>query len=115
MESLALYDPLTGLANRRLFRDRLQNSIINAQRTNTSVALMFIDMDQFKRVYDTLGHDTGDLLLIEVAKRLKSNLRETDTVSRVGGDEFTVLLTDIRSSEDALLVEIGRASCRERV
>ena len=104
MESLALYDPLTGLANRRLFRDRLQNSIINAQRTNTSVALMFIDMDQFKRVNDTLGHDTGDLLLIEVAKRLKSNLRETDTVSRVGGDEFTVLLTDIRSSEDALLV-----------
>src|SRR5690554_7828230 len=61
-------------------------------------------MDQFKRVNDTLGHDTGDLLLIEVAKRLKSNLRETDTVSRVGGDEFTVLLTDIRSSEDALLV-----------
>lgn len=104
METLAFYDSLTGLANRRLFRDRLKVSIAKALRNKTSVALMFIDMDQFKRVNDTLGHDAGDLLLIEVARRLQLNMRETDTVSRVGGDEFTVLLTDIHNSNDVLLV-----------
>ncbi len=104
METLAFYDPLTGLANRRLFRDRLKSSIAKAQRTKTSVALLFIDMDQFKRINDTLGHDAGDLLLVEVARRLQANMRETDTVSRVGGDEFTILLTDVRSSHDVLLV-----------
>lgn len=104
METLAFYDSLTGLANRRLFRDRLKNAIAKAQRNQSAVALMFIDMDQFKRVNDTLGHDAGDLLLIEVSKRLQDNMRESDTVSRVGGDEFTVLLTDIHSSNDVLLV-----------
>lgn len=104
METLAFYDSLTGLANRRLFRDRLVKSIANAQRTQSSVALMFIDMDQFKRINDTLGHDAGDVLLVEVAKRLQQNVRETDTVSRVGGDEFTVLLTDVHDSHDVLLI-----------
>lgn len=104
METLAFYDPLTGLANRRLFRDRLKKSISKAQRGKTAVALMFIDMDKFKRINDTLGHDAGDLLLVEVARRLQENMRDTDTVSRVGGDEFTVLLTDINSSTDALLI-----------
>lgn len=104
METLAFYDPLTGLANRRLFRDRLKSSISNAHRTKSSTALMFIDMDQFKRINDTLGHDAGDLLLIEIANRLQDSVRETDTVSRVGGDEFTVLLTDVNSSHDVLLI-----------
>lgn len=102
METLAFYDPLTGLANRRLFRDRLKKSIAKALRTKSSVALLFIDMDQFKRVNDSLGHDAGDLLLIEVARRLQENMRETDTVSRVGGDEFTILLTDVHSTHDVL-------------
>src|SRR5690554_3337810 len=110
METLAFYDSLTGLANRRLFRDRLKVSIAKALRDKTSVALMFIDMDQFKRVNDTLGHDAGDLLLIEVARRLQLNMRETDTVSRVGGDEFTVLLTDIHRSEER---RVGK-ECRYR-
>lgn len=104
METLAFYDSLTGLANRRLFRDRLIKAIAKAQRSKTSVALMFIDMDQFKRINDTLGHDAGDVLLIEIAKRLQESVRETDTVSRVGGDEFTILLTEVHDSHDVLVI-----------
>lgn len=104
METLAFYDALTGLANRRLFRDRLESSILSAQRHNKSVALLFLDMDQFKRINDSLGHDAGDELLIAVAKRLKECVRETDTVSRIGGDEFTILLTDIQSNSDVVIV-----------
>ncbi|MCY0967343.1 putative bifunctional diguanylate cyclase/phosphodiesterase [Parathalassolituus penaei] len=104
MEHLAFYDALTGLANRRLFRNRLGKSIKAAQRTNSSLALMFLDMDQFKRVNDTLGHDAGDLLLQEVAHRLSSNVRDRDTVSRIGGDEFTILLTDVHHTSDVMTV-----------
>ncbi len=104
MENLAFYDPLTGLANRRLFRNRLDKAVKSVQRNGTSMALMFLDMDQFKRVNDTLGHDAGDVLLKEVAGRLSNTVRENDTVSRIGGDEFTILLTDVHHTSDVLTV-----------
>lgn len=104
MESLAFYDALTGLANRRLFRNRLEKAITTVKRTPSSVALMFLDMDQFKRINDTLGHDAGDELLKTVADRLCSCVRESDTVSRIGGDEFTILLTEIHNSSDVVTV-----------
>merc|ERR1712000_395320 len=78
METLAFYDPLTGLANRRLFRNRLEKAVKTVMRSGTSMALMFLDMDQFKRVNDTLGHDAGDSLLKEVASRLNNTVREND-------------------------------------
>ena len=95
METLALFDSLTGLANRRLFTDRLNVSILNAQRHNKITALFILDLDQFKRINDTLGHQAGDQLLLIVAERLKACVREQDTVARLGGDEFTILLNDI--------------------
>ena len=104
METLAFYDPLTGLANRRLFRNRLEKAVKSVQRSDASMALMFLDMDQFKRVNDTLGHDAGDILLKEVANRLSAVVRENDTVSRIGGDEFTILLTDVHHTSDVLIV-----------
>ncbi len=93
---LAHYDILTALPNRILFQDRLKHAIVKAKRYKTKVALMFLDLDNFKTVNDTLGHDYGDMLLIEISKRLKSILREQDTVSRLGGDEFTVILEDLK-------------------
>lgn len=104
METLAFFDPLTGLANRRLFKNRLEKSVKQATRSGNSMALLFLDMDQFKRVNDTLGHDAGDVLLKEVANRLNQTVRENDTVSRIGGDEFTILLTDISSVQDVRVV-----------
>jgi diguanylate cyclase (GGDEF)-like protein/PAS domain S-box-containing protein len=104
METLAFYDPLTGLANRRLFKNRLDKSVKAVMRSGKSMALMFLDMDQFKRVNDTLGHDAGDILLKEVANRLNNTVRENDTVSRIGGDEFTILLTDVKSTQDVRVV-----------
>ncbi len=98
MKQLALYDPLTGLANRRLFIDRLEQSIRASRRDRNKLALLFLDLDQFKRINDTLGHDAGDMLLQTVAQRLRRCVREKDTVSRLGGDEFTVLLTDLEDN-----------------
>lgn len=95
MENLAWFDSLTGLANRRLFTDRLNVSILNAQRHKKTTALFILDLDQFKRINDTLGHQSGDELLLIVAERLKACVREQDTVARLGGDEFTILLNDI--------------------
>ena len=102
MENLAFYDPLTGLSNRRLFKERLEKSIADCKRRGTYLALLFLDLDQFKRINDSLGHDAGDQLLVESAKRLVKSVRESDTVSRIGGDEFTVLLNDIESSHDVI-------------
>ena len=104
MENLAFYDPLTGLANRRLFKNRLEKAVKSVLRSGSSMALMFLDMDQFKRINDTLGHDAGDILLKEVAHRLSATVRENDTVSRIGGDEFTILLTDVHHTSDVLIV-----------
>ncbi|MBJ54412.1 MAG: GGDEF domain-containing protein [Gammaproteobacteria bacterium] len=104
MEQLAFYDPLTGLENRRLFKDRLEQSLKHVRRSKKSTALLFIDLDQFKRINDTLGHDAGDELLTTVARRLRECVREEDIVARLGGDEFTILLADISHADDAGLV-----------
>jgi diguanylate cyclase (GGDEF)-like protein len=101
---MARHDVLTDLPNRQLFDDRLQTSLAIARRNKGRLALLYIDLDKFKQVNDTLGHLVGDLLLIEVAQRITSCLRESDTVGRMGGDEFMVLLNDILSTEDASVV-----------
>ncbi|TPQ25726.1 EAL domain-containing protein [Methylomonas koyamae] len=92
MQHQASYDTLTGLPNRRMFRDRLHEEIGKAARGGESLALLFIDLDRFKEVNDTLGHEIGDLLLVEAAQRIRASVRETDTVARLGGDEFIVIL-----------------------
>jgi diguanylate cyclase (GGDEF)-like protein len=101
MQHMAQYDALTHLPNRALFTDRLQQAIAAAQRNCTRLALMFIDLDRFKPVNDTYGHAVGDLLLKDVALRIQDCLRESDTVARIGGDEFVVLLPLIESEQDA--------------
>jgi diguanylate cyclase (GGDEF)-like protein len=91
----AFFDTLTGLPNRRMFRDRLEQEIKRCKRDAQQLAILFIDLDHFKEVNDTLGHDNGDLLLVEAGQRIQSCLRESDTVARMGGDEFTVILTEV--------------------
>jgi len=95
IRSLAFYDPLTELPNRRLLLDRLNQALAVSSRKRQRGALLFLDLDQFKMLNDTLGHDMGDLLLQQVAARLTSSVRESDTVARLGGDEFVVLLEDL--------------------
>lgn len=96
----ANFDALTNLPNRNLFLDRLGRAMVRAKRNHNQVALMFIDLDRFKSVNDTLGHNVGDLLLQEAAVRLTHSVRETDTVSRLGGDEFTIVLPDLTHGGD---------------
>lgn len=98
---LAYSDPLTELPNRRLFQDRLEHAIVLSNRSNQYRALMFLDMDNFKALNDTRGHRMGDLLLIEVARRLKLCARASDTVARMGGDEFVVLLGELSENEQS--------------
>jgi len=97
----ANYDGLTGLPNRRMFMDRLTQEMRKAHRTGLPVALMFLDLDRFKEINDTLGHDMGDLLLKEAARRLSSCVRESDTVARLGGDEFTIVAGDLEDIGNA--------------
>jgi len=91
----AFYDALTGLPNRRMLRDRLEQDIKKSRRDDHQLALLFIDLDHFKEVNDTLGHDRGDLLLIEAGRRIQDCVRDSDTVARMGGDEFTVILAEL--------------------
>ena len=101
LRQLAFHDPLTLLANRNLFRDRVQHALALAQRGDSSVAVMFLDLDNFKNVNDSLGHDAGDRLLQAVAQRIVKTTRSSDTVARLGGDEFAVLVEGIASQRDA--------------
>ncbi|MBS4050992.1 MAG: EAL domain-containing protein [Methylomonas sp.] len=100
---LAYHDKLTGLPNRDLFHDRLNASILRAKRNQTDIAVLFIDIDHFKYINDTFGHAKGDLLLQKVANKLKGCLRENDTLARMGGDEFTVILEDFAFQADVEL------------
>jgi diguanylate cyclase (GGDEF)-like protein/PAS domain S-box-containing protein len=104
IEYQAYHDALTGLPNRLLFRDRLTIALAHAKRQHTPVAVMFLDLDRFKIVNDTLGHSLGDELLRAIATRLRAVLREGDTIARMGGDEFTILLTDLKKPDDAVRI-----------
>jgi len=103
-ETLATHDPLTRLPNRMLFMDRLEQSLIRAQRHRSLVGLMFIDLDRFKRVNDTLGHASGDQLICEVANRLRTTARAEDIVARLGGDEFVIVIGDVVEIKHVLQV-----------
>ncbi|MEO8408120.1 MAG: diguanylate cyclase, partial [Oxalobacteraceae bacterium] len=103
----AQHDTLTGLPNRALFNDRLEQALAQARRQRKRLALMFVDLDAFKPINDNLGHHVGDLLLKEVAIRMQQHVRASDTVARVGGDEFVVLLFSIEEAQDALVLAEG--------
>lgn len=100
LEMLALHDPLTGLPNRALLHDRLAMALAEARRSGTKMAVCFMDLDGFKPVNDQFGHETGDLLLVEVARRMTIVLRSTDTVARLGGDEFVLILSEIQNERE---------------
>ncbi|PKM12126.1 MAG: hypothetical protein CVV13_06470 [Gammaproteobacteria bacterium HGW-Gammaproteobacteria-3] len=105
IRQLAFYDPLTALPNRRLLLERLATALAASQRSRHNGAIMFLDLDHFKALNDTQGHDWGDQLLIEVAQRLQHCVRETDTVARLGGDEFVVMLEALESNQAAAAIE----------
>jgi diguanylate cyclase (GGDEF)-like protein/PAS domain S-box-containing protein len=104
IEFHAYHDVLTQLPNRKLFTDRLAQSLSRSRRSSRSVAVMFVDLDHFKTINDTLGHTAGDELLLEMSKRLRDCVRDDDTVARLGGDEFTIILSELRHPEDAAQV-----------
>ena len=101
LQPLALHDALTGIPNRRLLMDRLALAIAHARRNKSTMAVMYLDLDGFKQINDTLGHDVGDLLLNHVAARLVSAVREEDTVARLGGDEFVIVMSELTQDDDA--------------
>jgi diguanylate cyclase (GGDEF)-like protein len=103
----ASHDSLTGLANRRLFYDRLQQAIRHARRYNGKVGVLFLDLNHFKEINDTHGHHVGDAVLTEVARRLSRSVRESDSIARLGGDEFVVLLDNVGGREDCLAAAIN--------
>ena len=104
LANLAYFDTLTGLPNRVLFQDRLRQAMIQTRREHSVMALVFVDLDNFKTVNDTLGHAIGDELLIDVAGRLKDRVRESDTVARLGGDEFAIILIDAKGAEEMVRI-----------
>ncbi|MCP5268754.1 MAG: EAL domain-containing protein [Zoogloeaceae bacterium] len=106
IEYLARHDPLTGLPNRMLLTDRAEQALASADRARSKLALLFLDLDRFKTINDSLGHAVGDALLMEVTARLQASVRETDTISRLGGDEFVVVVTDLH--DDETVVHVAR-------
>ena len=104
IEFNAYHDVLTKLPNRKLFSDRLSQNLTHAKRANHPIAVMYIDIDRFKKFNDLLGHEGGDELLLEIAARLRHCVREEDTVARIGGDEFAIIITELRRTEDAIAV-----------
>jgi diguanylate cyclase (GGDEF)-like protein/PAS domain S-box-containing protein len=114
IKQLVHFDPLTGLPNRTLLHDRVNQAIQAAARKQSHVAILFLDLDHFKNVNDTLGHSTGDDLLVEIGKRLTSAIRESDTVARVGGDEFVIVLADTAAAEAAVVAAKLLTSVSER-
>jgi len=106
LESLALKDPLTGLANRRLLAERMSMVLVHARRNKNSMAVVYLDLDGFKQINDTLGHGAGDVLLKMVGGRLVAAVREEDTVARLGGDEFMIVLWRVSGTEDAAKVAL---------
>lgn len=117
LKFLAHYDALTGLPNRTLFADRFNQAIAHSKRSNSLLAICFLDLDNFKAINDNYGHDAGDKLLIEVAKRITATIRDEDTVSRQGGDEFTLLLRDIDSPSqcEKLLERINHSLAQSHI
>lgn len=113
LNHLAYYDVLTDLPNRVLFMDRLNQALITAKRNQKEIAVMFLDLDQFKRINDTLGHAVGDEVLQAVGQRLKKVLYETDTLTRIGGDEFSILLAELAKSDDVTKVADKIFHCLE--
>lgn len=113
LQHQALHDELTGLANRLLFNDRLKTSIMRGQRQGMSFSTLLLDLNDFKSINDSLGHNIGDLVLREVARRLRSNVRKMDTVARLGGDEFVIILESLDKDEVIQFAEKLMASIRE--
>lgn len=123
LEHMARHDQLTGLPNRFLFNDRIQMAVLQAKRRGTQCAVMYMDLDEFKSVNDTLGHDAGDAVLVAAGERIQACIRESDTLARMGGDEFTALLNDVKQPENVARVaaniiaaltkpiRIGEAEC----
>ncbi|MGE0314688.1 MAG: putative bifunctional diguanylate cyclase/phosphodiesterase [Lautropia sp.] len=114
IRQLAYYDTLTDLPNRRLLLERLSQSLATARRSGLHAALLFLDLDNFKTLNDTLGHERGDELLVQVAQRLRKVLRETDTVARFGGDEFVVLLQQLDAAEPVAVSQVGAVAVKLR-
>jgi len=106
LESLALKDPLTGLANRRLLAERMSMILVHARRNKSAMAVVYLDLDGFKQINDTLGHGVGDVLLKMVAGRMLASVREEDTVARLGGDEFIIALWHVSGTDDAARVAL---------
>ena len=115
IEHLAFHDSLTGLPNRRLFRDRIEHALSWARRSGNTVAVLLIDLDRFKAINDTLGHQSGDVLLRELGVRLRGLLRDTDTVARLGGDEFGVVLPQDREPRVPAVVDRIRIALEQPV
>jgi diguanylate cyclase (GGDEF)-like protein len=101
LDFMAHHDSLTGLPNRLQFQLQLEHGVAYARRHDSLLAVLFVDIDHFKTINDTLGHDAGDQVLVQFAQRLRQCVREVDTVARQGGDEFIVLLTELRTGADA--------------
>ncbi len=101
---LAYHDPLTKIPNRILFEDRLNQSILKSKRENLKTALFFIDLDNFKNINDSLGHDVGDIILKKITSRLSNAIRKNDTVARVGGDEFTIIMDGIKNKQSVSML-----------